>query len=176
MYVEEYFDSGIQTIRINKSVDDRGIFRKLINSDIQFAKIEEVSIVNNETSGVLRGLHFQKAPNAESKVVIVLDGEIFDVIVDLNSLTSSSPSVYTFWLGEEHDIQGLVIPSNFAHGYLSTSNASSILYAMDKPYKPESASGIRWNDPALKISWPTLEMKISERDKSWPTLEYGVSI
>lgn len=171
MLIEEWNDSGIFTLKILDNEDERGVFRKLVNSKLKFPKIEEISYVRNQSSGVLRGLHFQEAPFAESKIIIVLDGAVFDVLVDLRSIEEASPVVYTFWLGESHDFQGLVVPSNYAHGYLSTSDSSSILYAMDKPYEPNFARGLRWNDPFLEIEWPITDAIISERDKNWPNIE-----
>jgi dTDP-4-dehydrorhamnose 3,5-epimerase len=171
MLIEQIEDTGIYSIQIEKIEDHRGVFSKLISQALSFPKIEEVSVVNNRIRGVLRGLHYQEFPYAESKVIVVLDGEIFDVLINLDSLIDDSPETHTFWLGQNHRIQGLVVPPNYAHGYLSTSSTSSILYAMDKPYEPDSARGLRWNDPALKIKWPEMELEISDRDKIWPMIE-----
>lgn len=115
----------------------------------------------------LRGLHFQSPPDAEVKLVSCVRGAIFDVAVDLRP---DSPT-YLHWasaiLSPENGKQ-FYIPEGFAHGFQSLADDTAVSYLISAPYVPQSAAGIRYDEPAIGISWPFRPTAISERDKNWP--------
>jgi dTDP-4-dehydrorhamnose 3,5-epimerase len=120
--------------------------------------------------GVLRGLHFQLNPKAQTKVVRCLKGVIYDVVVDLRK---GSPT-YLKWIGvilSEHNKKQIVIPKGFAHGVLTLVPDAEILYKVDEYYSPEHDMSIRWNDPDIGIDWPTTNPILSEKDKNAPNLK-----
>jgi len=126
--------------------------------------------LSHSVHGVLRGLHYQKNPKAQAKLVTVLKGKIFDVAVDLrkNSLTFGK------WVGEilsDDDHKLIYIPEGFAHGFCVLSNSADVLYKVDNEYSPEHEKGIIWNDPTLNIQWPIKNPIISNKDDELPLLE-----
>ena len=116
----------------------------------------------------MRGLHYQKNPKAQSKLVTALRGEIFDVAVDIRK---NSPT-YGKWVGEilsEKNHKLLYIPEGFAHGFCVLSEEADVLYKVNQEYSPENERGIIWNDPELNIAWPTDSPILQEKDsKSSP--------
>jgi dTDP-4-dehydrorhamnose 3,5-epimerase len=115
----------------------------------------------------LRGLHYQSAPHGEIKIVRCTQGAIFDVAVDLRPY---SPT-FRHWIGTtltatNHEM--LYIPEGYAHGFLTLEDNSEVLYQMSEVYRPESACGARWDDPAFQIAWPAKPTVISERDRTYP--------
>lgn len=118
--------------------------------------------------GVLRGLHLQH-PNAQSKLVSVITGEIFDVAVDVRVGSPSYGRHVAVMLSEENGRQFL-IPRGFAHGFLVISEKADVLYKCDNFYSPADEITIRWNDPNIGISWPTSHPSLSNRDASAPLL------
>jgi dTDP-4-dehydrorhamnose 3,5-epimerase len=117
--------------------------------------------------GTLRGLHFQESPHAEVKIVRCSRGAVFDVIVDLRP---DSPS-YKRWFGVELDDENckmIYVPEGVAQGYITLADNSEIYYHTTEFYHPESASGIRFDDPEFGIEWPIEIAVISEQDRSWP--------
>jgi dTDP-4-dehydrorhamnose 3,5-epimerase len=134
------------------------------------AGIDEVFVQESHSSserGVLRGLHFQKPPHAQSKFVRVVSGEVFDVAVDIRP---DSPSRGR-WVGitlSSSNRQMLYLPSWCAHGVCVLSDKAEIVYMTTAEYAPAHESGIMWNDPKLGITWPIASPTLSERDKKWP--------
>lgn len=127
----------------------------------------QVSISENRARHTLRGMHFQVAPAEERKLIRCLRGAVFDVAVDLRP---DSPS-YRRWVGveltaEKHN--ALFVPHGCAHGFLSLTEDAWLEYAIDAPYVPGTARGVRWNDPAFGIAWPAAPAVISDRDRDWP--------
>ena len=119
---------------------------------------------------VLRGLHFQKPPKTQAKLVTALKGEIFDVAVDLRK----NSSTYGKWIGEilsEKNHSSLYIPEGFAHGFCVLSNDANVLYKTTREYSSEHESGIIWNDPDLNISWSFKDPILSKKDQSLPLLK-----
>jgi dTDP-4-dehydrorhamnose 3,5-epimerase len=122
--------------------------------------------------GALRGLHYQAPPHAQGKLVGVVRGAIFDVVVDLRR---ASPT-YGRWAGtplddERHEL--LWVPPGFAHGFLVTSDVADVLYQVDAGYAPAAEGGLPWDDPDLAIAWPLAPGEgptLSARDASWPPL------
>ena len=124
---------------------------------------------SHSTRGVLRGLHYQKDPHAQAKIIVVLSGEIFDVAVDLRQ---GSPT-YASWVGKKlaaRACQMLYVPVGFAHGFCVTSDEAYVMYKVTREYAPEYERGVRWNDPQIGIQWPVRTPLLSERDGALPSL------
>lgn len=124
----------------------------------------------NERRNILRGLHFQFPPYAETKLVRCVRGRIFDVFVDLRA---GSPT-FGQWEGlelSEEEPSMVLIPKGFAHGYLTLSEVSEVLYKVDQVYHPEAEGGLLWSDPGLAIDWPLDgPPSTSPKDAAWPAL------
>ncbi len=122
--------------------------------------------------GTVRGLHFQKPPHAQAKLVRVLRGKIFDVAVDVRPKSPSYGQHVTTILSED-EITQMFIPPGFAHGFCTLSDNAVILYKMSSFYAPGSEGGILWNDPALNIQWPIEAGKaiLSGKDEKLPLLK-----
>jgi dTDP-4-dehydrorhamnose 3,5-epimerase len=123
----------------------------------------------NTRKGTLRGLHYQLPPCAEIKIVRCTHGALWDVIVDLREGSTTQGR----WHAQElsrHNGLALYVPEGFAHGYLTLAEDSEAEYLLSQPYAPDLARGLRWDDPALDIDWPSPPAVISDRDKTWPSL------
>ncbi len=151
--------------------DERGGFARLFDRDtlaqagIAFSP-EQTGFGTNRRRGTLRGLHYQEAPAAETKIVHCVAGSIYDVAVDLRR---DSPT-FRRWQAVELSAmngQGLLIPKGCAHGFLTLADESAVLYQIDTRYDAERARGVRWDDPAFAIEWPFPPQVIAERDAGW---------
>jgi dTDP-4-dehydrorhamnose 3,5-epimerase len=117
----------------------------------------------------VRGLHFQRTPQAEVKLVRCVKGAIYDVIVDMRAV---SPT-YLRWFGAElSDANGLTmyVPKDFAHGYQALSDGASVFYMVSAFYAPQAEGGLRFDDPKLAIKWPRAIGDVSDKDATWPLL------
>ncbi|MDX6403388.1 MAG: dTDP-4-dehydrorhamnose 3,5-epimerase [Blastocatellia bacterium] len=124
----------------------------------------------NHLHGTLRGLHFQVPPHAETKLVRVSAGAVFDVFVDLRK----DSETYGKWDGVEisaRNAKMIYIPKGFAHGYCTLTDNAVVIYKVDEDYAPDFQGGIRWNDPTLAIRWPIDDLILSPRDKSLPAFD-----
>lgn len=162
--------AGCFVIEPERHQDERGFFARTFAAD-DFAarglnpRVNQASVSFNTDGGTLRGLHYQRAPHAEAKLVRCTRGRIFDVAVDLATRRWAAVE-----LSEENGL-GLYIPEGLAHGFLTLEPASEVLYLISTPYVPEASAGVRWDDPSLAIDWPAVgELTISERDRNLPTL------
>ena len=172
MILRETELSGAHVLELDRKRDDRGWFARVwdgealreagLNGDLA-----QASTAFNERRSTLRGLHFQRPPHEEAKLVRCTRGAVYDVIVDLR------PGSETFrrWLGveltEENGLM-LYVPEGFAHGYLTLADATETSYFISVPYAPGHAVGVRWDDPAFAIDWPAEPQVIGERDRAWP--------
>ena len=154
--------------------DDRGFFfESFKESEFLSGGIDEKFVQDNfshSIHGVIRGLHFQKTPKAQAKLVSVLKGEIFDVAVDIRK---NSPT-YGKWVSEilsENNHKLLYMPEGFAHGFCVLSEDADVLYKVSNEYSPEHERGIIWNDPKLNIDWPISKPIISSNDSKLPLFE-----
>jgi dTDP-4-dehydrorhamnose 3,5-epimerase len=119
--------------------------------------------------GVLRGLHYQRPPHAQAKLIRVVSGEVFDVAVDIRE---GSPT-FGKWIGVSLSAANnrlLYIPAGFAHGFCVVSDQAEVVYKTTAEYAPQSEHGARWDDPALGIAWPISDVTLSDRDRRWPGL------
>ena len=154
--------------------DERGFFLESFKES-EFASngIKTIFVQDNfshSVKGVLRGLHYQKNPEAQAKLVIVLRGEIFDVAVDIRK----DSSTYGKWVGEilsENNHNSLYIPEGFAHGFCVLSEEADVLYKVSQEYSPEDEKGITWNDPKINIIWPIDNPLLHEKDSKLPILK-----
>ncbi len=153
--------------------DERGYFLEFYkHSDFLRAGIDEHFVQDNHSrsaKGVLRGLHYQKAPHAQGKLVRCLQGAIFDVAVDIRK---GSPT-YGKWVGWElsgENRQMLYVPAGFAHGFLTLRDDTEVLYKCTDEYSPADDRGIIWNDPDIAIRWQTADPQLSGKDKTHPRL------
>lgn len=173
MEVIETEIEGLKIIRPNIYRDDRGYF---IESYSQKKFEEEVSkitfVQDNESSskyGVLRGLHYQKAPFAQAKLVRVIKGRVLDIAVDIRKDSSSFGKHVAIELSDENKLQ-VFIPRGFAHGFIVLSQEAICQYKCDNYYSPQYAEGIKWDDDQLNIDWklPVEDIILSEKDKINP--------
>ena len=132
-------------------------FEKEVGSNINFVQENE----SKSTFGVIRGLHFQKPPFEQSKLVRVVFGKILDVAVDIRKGSSNFGKSFSFELSGENKKQ-LFIPRGFAHGFLTVNDVAIVHYKVDNYYSPEHDSGIIWNDNTLDIDWHLQEYKIEK--------------
>jgi len=162
---------GAYIIEIEQKKDERGFFARSFcqqefkDTGIDF-NIVQSDISYNRTKGTLRGMHYQAAPHEEAKIVTCVKGAIYDVIIDLRA----DSSTYRKWFALElngRDYASLYIPKGFAHGFQTLENDAVVSYQMDEFYYPESARGVRWDDPAFKIEWPLKSPIISAKDNSY---------
>ena len=121
----------------------------------------------NHKAGTLRGMHFQRPPAGEAKLVRCLAGRIHDVIVDLRPQSPTYRKHFAVGLTAE-SYRALFIPEFFAHGFQSLSDDTLVEYQMSECYAPEHGSGFRYDDPAFNLAWPHAVTAISERDLAWP--------
>ena len=154
--------------------DDRGSFLEIFKESVFASNGIDTRFVQDNFShsvkGVLRGLHYQKNPKAQAKLITVLRGEIFDVAVDIRK----DSSTYGKWVGEilsENDHKLLYIPEGFAHGFCVLSEEADVLYKVSQEYSPEDENGIIWNDPEINITWPIDKPILQEKDSRLPVLK-----
>jgi dTDP-4-dehydrorhamnose 3,5-epimerase len=165
---------GVLLIEPKVFPDERGYFfesfkeSEFISNGINTKFVQDN--FSHSTKGVLRGLHYQKNPKAQAKLVIALKGEILDVVVDIRK---NSPT-YANWIGEilsEKNHKLLYIPEGFAHGFCVLSEEADVLYKVNQEYSPENEKGILWNDPEINISWPIENPILQEKDSQLPLLK-----
>lgn len=125
--------------------------------------------ISSSRKGTLRGLHFQSFPG-QDKLVTCIEGEIWDVVVDLRP-ESKTYSKWEAVVLSEKGHQQLFIPKGFAHGFCALSSSCRVLYKMSAYYNPETERSIRWNDPNIKIDWPIVDPILSNRDQKSPFLK-----
>lgn len=132
--------------------------------------VVQCQIARSALAGTLRGLHYQADPSAQAKLVRCIQGRIFDVAVDLRR---ASPT-FKRWAGVElaaGDDRAFYVPVGCAHGYVTLADDSSILYLVSNIYDPPRERGVRWNDPAFGIEWPTTPLRMADRDAGFPDFD-----
>lgn len=164
--------SGAYLVDLKRLEDERGFFarswcaREATELGID-PNVVQCNISFNKMKGTLRGMHLQLPPFAESKLVRATRGAIYDVIIDLR------PASHTFrqWIGVEltaHNRRALFVPKGFAHGFQTLEDDTEIFYQMSEFYAPETARGVRWDDPAFGIQWPLEVTEMSPKDRVLP--------
>ena len=156
--------------------DSRGYFFESYNQKLFSEEGIEINFVQDNQAqsafGIIRGLHFQMDPFAQTKLIRVLSGKIIDAVVDIRKNSPTYGNAYTIELSAENKKQ-LLIPKGFAHGYSVISETAEVFYKCDAFYRKESEGGILWNDPKLNIDWkvPVDKVLVSEKDARYPSLE-----
>ncbi len=166
---------GVFEIHLDPAVDARGFFarswcQKEFEEHGLKSNLVQCSVSVNSRTGTLRGMHYQAAPFAEAKVVRCTAGAIYDVVLDLRGESPAFKHWFTTMLSAENR-RSLYIPEGCAHGFLTLTDESEVLYQMSEFYHPEASRGVRWNDPAFQITWPAKVEVISERDRTYPDFE-----
>jgi dTDP-4-dehydrorhamnose 3,5-epimerase len=170
--------AGVHLIELTPQSDERGFFARMF-CEKEFAaaglnaQIPQINLSFNARRGTLRGMHFQRAPHGETKVVRCIRGAIYDVVVDLRQ----GSSAWGKWLGVELNAENrnaLYIPAGFAHGFQTLADETEVLYFMGSAFVAEASAGIRFDDPMLGISWPLNVSVISAKDLGYEALNRGV--
>jgi len=163
---------GAYIIELDTFEDERGYFARTFcqkefnGMGLQDAFVQS-NISYNNKKGTLRGMHYQAEPFGEVKVVSCMTGEIYDVIIDLRPESNTYCKWFSVLLSAKNG-RALYVPKGFAHGFQTLRDNSVVHYQMGEFYHPESARGIRWNDPLFRITWPLQVKTISEKDNSYP--------
>lgn len=170
--------SDARLIELKVHGDERGSFARtwcaalFREAQIDFTPVQGNSSVTRKR-GAIRGMHFQRAPRADAKIVRCSRGRIHDVIVDLRETSPSRGKTYT------HELSGtsgtiLYVPPGFAHGFQTLTDDVIVEYLMGDSYVPELYDGFRYDDPALELAWPSPVTSVSAGDLAWPDLEHYV--
>ena len=171
MKIRETGISGLVVIEPDVLGDSRGYFmesfslkkfRELTGHDVEFVQDNE----SRSSYGVVRGLHFQRPPHAQSKLVRVVSGRVLDVAVDLRADSPTYGKHYAIELSGDNHLQ-MFMPKGFAHGFAVLSEEAVFQYKCDEYYAPESEGGVAWDDPELAIDWriPREDVRLSEKDR-----------
>lgn len=164
---------GALLIDPEPSEDERGFFARVwcareFREHGLNDRMVQSSISSNRKAGTLRGLHFQAAPHAEAKTVRCTRGSVYDVIVDLRRDSPTFTRHFATVLSRDNR-RIVYVPEGVAHGFQTLEDDTEVVYQMSEYYAPECAGGVRWDDPAFKISWPDVETRIvSTRDRAFP--------
>lgn len=166
--------ADVVRIGLTPHADQRGFFARLFCAEelagagLAFNPAQ-MSLSRNIAEGTLRGLHFQAPPEAEAKIVRAVRGAVFDVVVDLRP----DSATYKRWIGVTLSAQtgeALLIPQGCAHGFLTLEPETDVLYQMDRMYRPGFARGLRYDDPAIGVTWPAEPKVVAPADLAWPAL------
>lgn len=158
-------------IEIEPNIDERGFFaRKYCHKEfarhgIKFKPVQ-ANVSYNHEKHTLRGMHFQKPPYEEAKLIRCVRGAIYDVIVDVRQNSPTRNDWIGAYLSEENK-KMIYVPKGFAHGFLTLEEDTEVSYLMSEFYNPDFGSGFRWDDPAFNIEWPASVNKISNKDLNW---------
>jgi dTDP-4-dehydrorhamnose 3,5-epimerase len=166
---------GLYLLKFSSKYDDRGYFlrnhceQEFYNMGLK-THFRQSSLSFSKKTGTLRGMHLQKAPHEEVKLIQCLSGKIYDVIVDVRPNSKTFKKWQAFELSA-HDSQALYVPAGCAHGFITLANDVLIQYRMDVTYNSEAQVGFRWNDPTFSIEWPVDPTIISDRDENYKNYE-----
>lgn len=172
MRFEETPIAGCFMVRIDPHADERGFFARTVCADDFGARklvgrFSQCSISFNHHRGTVRGMHFQRAPHSETKLVRCTRGAIFDAAIDLRPNSPSFRAVAGVELTADNRA-ALYVPAGVAHGFQTLSDDAEVLYMIDPAFAPGFGDGVRWDDPAFGLRWPEPVTLIADRDASWP--------
>jgi len=171
MRITETKLKGAFVIELEPFVDKRGFFAR-VWSDREFAALTpdahfvETNISYNEKKGTLRGMHYQLPPYEQAKLVRCTRGSIYDVIIDLRPESPTFKQWFTLEMSAENRLM-LYVPVKFAHGYQTLEDQTEVTYQTSTYYAPEHGRGVRWNDPAFDIPWPSNDLIMVDRDRNY---------
>ena len=166
--------TGVVLIRLDAHHDARGSFartfctQEMAEAGLAFTVIQ-ANLSRNVARGTLRGMHFQREPHGEPKIVSCPRGRIFDVAIDMRPASPTYRGWQGFDLSPKTDT-ALYLPTGIAHGFLTREPDTEVHYLMGAAYVPGAASGVRWDDPAIGIDWPERPSVISDADRAYPQL------
>ena len=174
MKLHETTIAGVMLVELDRHGDERGFFaRTFCAREFEAAglrpTVAQANLAFNRQAGTLRGLHFQRPPAAEAKLIRCTRGRVFDVAVDIRP---ESPT-YLAHVGvvlDPEERRALYVPEGCAHGYLTLADDCEVSYLVSEFYTPEAEGGLRWDDPRLAIDWPARVRVVSEKDAGWPLL------
>ena len=155
--------------------DERGYFTETFNKSAISELWKDFPIVQvnqslTKVKGMIRGMHFQKDPFAQDKIVSCVRGSIYDVAIDIRP----DSATYGKWFGETLSFDNkkmLFVPKGFAHGFQSLEDTCVIQYFVSAPYAPDAEGGVRFDDPKVNVAWPLPPIVASKRDAEWPSME-----
>ena len=165
---------GAYTIAWEPRADDRGFFARAYCAE-EFSlhglvsTFVQANLTENRVAGTVRGMHFQKPPYAEVKLVRCVRGAIYDVIVDIRPRSPTYLTWYAALLSAENGLM-MYVPEGFAHGYQTLTDDSTAFYLVSTAYTPGSEGGLRYDDRRLGIDWPLPAKKVSPKDAHWPLI------
>ena len=159
----------IKLIKLKKHTDKRGLFRRIFCKRIfkkinSFIDVKQINLSTNPKKGTLRGLHYQKGNFSEKKIIFCTKGKLFFVALNIDPKSKNYLKYESFTLNEKDDF-ALFVDNKYATGSLTLSKNTELLYLMSNFFNPESARGIKYNDPKIKIKWPMKPLIISSKDK-----------
>ena len=166
---------GCMTVDIEPHRDSRGFFARIWCAE-EFAAaglpdvLAQCSLSRNTRRGTVRGLHLQRPPGQEGKLVRCVRGAIHDVALDLRHDSPTFLQHFAIELSDEN-YRALYIPPGCAHGFQTLVDETEVLYQITAPYAPALSSGVRWNDPTFGIRWPLSEVIILDRDRDYPDFD-----
>jgi len=171
MFITETKLQGAFVVEMERFEDGRGFFARAWSSR-EFAdkglkpSFVESNIAYNKKKGTLRGMHYQLPPHDQVKLVRCTRGSIYDVIIDLRPGSRTFKQWFALEMSADNHLM-LYVPGEFAHGYLTLEDQTEVLYQTSSYYAPEHARGVRWNDPAFNISWPSDPLVMIDRDREY---------
>jgi len=166
--------SGACLVHLDPRVDPRGTFARAFYAQ-EFAaygletSFVQANISSNVHAGTVRGMHFQRAPHSEVKLVRCIRGSIYDVVVDMREGSPTRLRWFGAELSEENGLM-MYVPKGFAHGYQALTDGATAFYMVSSFYAPEFEGGLRFDDPRLAIQWPRKISDLSDKDAKWPLL------
>ena len=164
--------NGVWLVQLEPVCDNRGFFARTFCVE-EFAahgletNYQQHSLSFSARRGTLRGMHFQREPYSEVKLVRCVKGAIWDAIIDIRATSPTYHQWEAFELSD-HNRNQLYIPKGFAHGFQTLTDDVEVSYLISEPYVPEAADGLRYNDPSFDIAWPMSITVISNKDLDWP--------
>jgi len=163
---------GSYIVDLDRHEDQRGFFARSwcareFEAQGLSARLVQCNISWNRSRGTLRGMHYQTAPLAEAKLVRCVRGAIHDVVLDLRPDSATYRGHFGVELSAQNRLM-IYVPEGVAHGFLTFDDDTEVLYQMSEFYDPEHAAGVRWDDPAFGIPWPSEVLVISDRDRTYP--------
>ena len=169
--------NGVFIIDLEKHEDERGFFarswdKQEFESNGLDSNLSQCNISFNKKKGTIRGMHFQRKPYEEAKLIHCVKGSIFDVIIDLRKDSDGFKKWISIELNEQN-YRMLYVPEGFAHGFQTLEDNTEVFYQMTQCYMPEVAKGIRWNDTQFNIDWPIKFPILSEKDKGYSDFKDG---
>ncbi len=166
--------SGVIVVDLDRHEDDRGFFarsfcEKEFSEQGIASRFVQCNVSFNKRKGTLRGMHYQAAPHEEDKLVRCTMGAVHDIVVDIRPGSPTYLKHFAIELSASNRT-ALFVPRGFAHGFQVLKDESEVFYQMSEFFHPESARGLRWDDPALRLGWPLRDPILSDRDRGYPLL------